>query len=238
MNVPALTSFVASFVRVLGSTVLGKHSAVLVGGEGGVGGFDAGDPDEPGEQFTDAEAYGAPGIVFRPRPPERIGDETLSAEAYAVRTGGGLVPLAWRDLRLNRRFSAPKPGSVALVGYGGGFLALDDNASKESVATLYVPYDFSGGVATKAHLIMVSPDEGIAVVHANGSAVTLNDEGLVLRSDTGAARLILKGDQITMQAQKTIVQGNLAVGANPVGAVPLLPGAASPPCPSLFVSPV
>jgi len=237
MNLSALTSFVASFVRVLGSTVAGKHSAVLVGGDGAIGALDDQDPGASGEQFTDVEAYGAPGIVFRPRPPETVGGDELSAEAMALRTGGGLVPVAWRDLRLNRRFSAPKPGSVALVGYGGGFLAFDDTSDKTSSATLYVPYSFSGGVPTKAHVISLDPvAESVSIVHGDGFAVVLDaDNGITLRGGT-STWLNVKDGEITLVANKIVCQGNVALGAQPLAATPLTAGPVAPTRPSVFLS--
>jgi hypothetical protein len=249
VNVSHLTSWVLSFVRVVGSTVVGKHSAVLVGGDGAVGSNDADDPgfesaDPLGEKVTDAEQYSALGLVFRPRPPETVAGDLLAAEAMAVRTGGGLVPIAWRDLRLNRRFSAPKPGSVALVGYGGAFLAFDDTVAnsgseKASKTTLYVPYQFSNGAPTKALTIALDPEqESISIIHANGAAVVLDkDNHITMRAD-GSTWLSVKPGKIELVAASISARGNVALGANTATAVPLLPGATSQPTFSIFFSPV
>jgi len=189
MNPSSLSGFVTTFFRILGSTVVGKHSAVLVGGEGGVG----------DEQITDAEAYGAPGIVFRPRTPETIDGEELYAEAFGVRTPGGGIPLAWRDLRFNRRFPNPKPGTVALVGYGGGFLSFDDADGDTSLATMYVPYARDGaGVTTKAHMLSMGLDGAgkplVGLFNGEGPRLTLLEETGVLASKTGASRVEVNDD--------------------------------------------
>jgi len=244
MRPSLLSGFLVSFMRVVGSTVVGRHSAVLVGGEGAVGDLDSDDETASGESAPDAEAYGAPGIVFRPRPPDASGDQ-LAAEAMAVRLGGKLTPVAWRDLRLNRRYPEPKAGSVALVGYGGAFLSFDDAASsgpedgKASKATLYVPYAYAGGTATKAHVLAFDPDgESVMLVHGDGFAVVLDkDNGITMRADS-TTWLNLKPGEFTVCASKVVLQGNVALGANPTAAVPLLAGPASPPSPSVFVSPV
>lgn len=165
MGPQSLSGFVSAVLRVVGSTVVGKHSAVLVGGDGGV----------EGESVTDAEAYGAPGIVFRPRPPSVPSGEVeeLAAEAMALRTPAGLIPVAWRDLRLHRRFPSPKVGTVALVGYGGGFLSFDDADGDTTLATLKVPY------GAKAHTITLTPDGSLTLLHGDGGKVELKVGGNV-----------------------------------------------------------
>jgi hypothetical protein len=186
-----ISGVVLTFFRVLGSTVSGKHSAVLEGLEGLVSGPDE---DDPGENMTDAEAYGALGLIVRPRPPEKIDGELMNAEGYGFRTLGGTVPLARRDLRLNRRFPAPKPGSVALVGYGGGFLSFDDADGDTSLGTLYVPYarDGSGNV-TKAHMISIGKDGNgtpfVGIISGEGPRVTLLGTQAVVANADGSARL-------------------------------------------------
>lgn len=240
-----VSGFLVSFMRVVGSTVLGDHSAVLVGGDGAVGGLGDDESDaELGERMEDVEMYSALGVIARPRPPEtpQGTNAEIAAEAMAARTSSGLVPIAWRDLRLNRMFPAPKPGTTALVGYGGGFLAFDDGASaqKNSLSTLYVPYARNGsGVPQKAHVIALNPDtESIHIIHGDGYAIVLDkDNGITMRADS-TTWLSMKPGEFTVVASKIVLQGNVALGANPTTGVPLLPGPASPPCPSLFVSSV
>jgi hypothetical protein len=192
MDIPAAaSSIVFTMLRVVGSTVVGKHSAVLVGGEGGVG----------GEAVTDAEAFGAPGVVFRPRPPSKVDGREIGAEAMAARGPRGMVPVAWRDLRLNRRFPSPKPGSVALVGYGGGFLSFDDANEDTSVGTLYVPYKRNAdGTVKEAHMVQLGVDGSgkpfIGLINGTGLRVTLLDDEVVVASKDGSKRLEVNDDGV------------------------------------------
>ncbi len=169
-----------TFCRILGSTVSGTHSAVLEGLEGNVTGLGDTEGDEQGEKMDDTEVYGALGLIGRPRKPEQIGDELMAAEAMGVRQGGIITPLARRDLRLNRRFPAPAVGTVALVGYGGGFLSFDDAAGDTTLVTLKVPYARDGsGNATKNHVITVTPAGTIKLLHGDGGKVELKVGGSV-----------------------------------------------------------
>lgn len=230
------TSIVASFVRVIGSTVVGEHSAVLLGGEGVVGDVDDPLGDGASDSFTDSEAFGQPGVVWRPRPAEEIGGKMLGAEGLGLRLGNRTVPVGIRDLRLNRRFSAPKPGSVALVGYGGGFLAFDDTADQESMATLYVPYGFVGGVPTKAHTITVDPTgESISLLHGDGGQfVLLKNKELMAIADNGTWWKMKPG-AFEVQADAINLIGTVSIG-NPMLAVPLLAGSLSQPSTRLLIT--
>lgn len=177
MNSPhVISGLVSCFFRILGSTVVGKYSTVLEGLEGTVGGADE---DDPGEHMTDAEAYGALGLVVRPRVPEDIDGQTLSAEGVGFRTPAGIVPLARRDLRLNRRFPSPKPGTVALVGYGGAFLSFDDADGDTTLATLKVPYARVNGTATKELSIVIDPESETITI----TAPTINLNGVTIDAD-------------------------------------------------------
>jgi hypothetical protein len=191
-NSPHVVSgLVATFFRVLGSTVVGKHSAVLEGLEGTVSGPDE---DDPGENMSDVEAYGALGLIARARVPSKVDGDELAAEGYGLRTPGGIIPLARRDLRLNRRFPNPKPGTVALVGYGGGFLSFDDADGDTSLGTLYVPYERDvSGTVTKAHMISIGRDGNgtpfLGIISGEGPRVTLLGTEVVVASKDGSKRL-------------------------------------------------
>jgi hypothetical protein len=224
MQPPAsLSGFVLTFLRVVGSTVIGRHSAVAVGGEGGVGGLGDFNADEPGERVEDAEAYGAPGIVFRPRPPSPHDGDVLAAESIAVRLGGRDVPIAWRDLRLNRAYPAPKAGSVALVGYGGGFLSFEDTPAKESTATLYVKY------GSKAHAIILdAAQESISITHGDGAEVViLPDKEMMLISDNATWAKLAPG-RFDVQAAQISLVGTVYIGGVPPAVVPMAKGDLSP----------
>jgi hypothetical protein len=244
MSVPTrLSSFLVSFMRVVGSTVVGKHNAVLVGGDGGVSGLDIDGTETDGERIDDAESYGAPGIVFRPRPPSDAAGEQLTAESMALRLGGKLTPFTWRDLRFNRVFPSPKPGTVAFVGYGGGFLAFDDAAAagpddgKASKATLYIPYAYSGGAPTKAHVIALDPDqETVQIIHGDGLAITMDpDNGITMRADSSTWATLAPG-KFDVVAAKISLNGNVAVGVNTATAIPFTGGPAMVPSASFFYS--
>jgi hypothetical protein len=202
MDSPAhLSGFVLTFLRVLGSTVSGPHSAVRESLEGSISDLDDPDGDTAGEQMPAAEAYGALGLVVRPRPPETIAGQVLNAEGYGARTPAGMVPFTRRDLRLNRRFPNPKPGTVALVGYGGGFLSFDDADGDTSLGTLYVPYarDGSGNV-TKAHMISLGKDGNgtpfVGIISGEGPRVTLLGHEVVVASKDGSNRLEVNDDGV------------------------------------------
>lgn len=229
------TNWAISYLEITGSTVYGPHAAVLVGGEGSVG----------DETSQDTEAYGAPGVVFRPRPPEAVqtpgGEQRLTAEAMGARTADGLVPFAWRDLRLNRAFPAPKAGTVAFVGYGGGFLSLDDTDAdsgdqKATRATLYAPFEFSDGVAAKAHAVILDPEKNaVSVVHADGSAVLLTESGVIMKSPDGTAFIELQDGKIILNAPQVVVRGGMLIGseAGPVFPLAYISGS---PLPSTLLS--
>lgn len=234
MRPTTLGNWVTVTVLLEGSTVdtEGGHNAVLFGG-GGIGGLE----DDAGEVGQDIEAYGAPGIVWRPRAPEEIDGETVGAELVALRVSDDVLPAAVRDLRWNRAFPAPKPGTVALVGYGGGFLSFDDvDGGEGTIQVFYCPYSFTNGVAGKAHSITLDPDEEtITVVHGDGAAIILDDESLIMRSPDGSARIEIRNGSITIVGNVTVV-GGLVAGVNPLNpaavGVPVLCGP-SPGVPSI-----
>lgn len=230
MGLGTLSNWLLSFMRITGSAIAGPHTAVLVGGEGSAGGLEEGDQ---GESTPDCEAFGAPGIVFRPRAPEQVstpdGTETISAEAYAARMGDGMIPFAWRDLRLNRAFPAPKAGSCALVGYAGGFVSVEDQiepggdeasstAIWNSLVTLYVPYKRSTkeGVPAKAHCIILDPEnEDVKIIQGDGASVLLSKDGAIVRSPNGASRIEISDDGIKIVGNVSVI-GTLTAGVDPL----------------------
>lgn len=239
-----LSAFVTTFIRIVGSAIAGDDGAVTVGGFGSTGALDDGadvdDPDD-GETITDATVFGGLGLIFRPRTPKKIGDQLYSAESFGVKKGDETTPWTWRDLRLHKRFPNPKEGTIALVGYGGGFLSFDDpadNSGDGGVTTWYLPYAFSGGSATKAHVITMSGDsESLAIIHGDGFALSMDPtNGITMRADA-QTWLTLKPGLFQVFAASCQMQGNVALGQNLAAALPLLPGIASQPTPSVFFSP-
>lgn len=227
--------------QILGSATGGPFSAVTASGEGIVEG------DKPEEM----ELWGAPGIVFRPRPPENVQGSDgktyeVGCEAKTVQAGDRVMPFSWRDLRLNKAFPAPKPGTTALVGYGGGFLSFDDvdtPSGKASMLTAYVPYEFdSSGVPTKALAIIADPSqESVALIQGDGAAVVLGPSGITARAD-GSTWLSLGPGSCSIVAAAIQLRGVVSMGASAeapalMAAGLAIAGGGTPTvCPSVYLS--
>ncbi|MEA3225139.1 MAG: hypothetical protein U9Q07_04250 [Planctomycetota bacterium] len=206
--------------------------------------------DDTGEK-EDADIFGQIGIVARPLPPTTSGTVSEHAEVVCIRTSDGLVPVAARDIRLKMFGVAPNEGTVALVGYGGGYhsIAPVDNSdlTKGAIQTIYCPYDFnSSGVAQKAHSITIDPtagNEAISVVHATAGSFLMYDGGVQppwqrMQSPDGQTFVMVEDGKLTLQSDQLILNGGMVVVGNPLGPiVPLIAGIASPPCPRLFLNP-
>lgn len=202
------------------------------------------------EGTNDAETYTAPGIIGRPLPPRTIDGVEQHMDVVCIQTVEGLVPIAYRDLRLQMAGgSAPGEGVLAFVGYGGGFHSMSPVASGQDPAgggtihVIYCPYDFdSNGVAQKAHSIVLDPtpgNESIIIAHANGLAITMSDQdkhAIVLKNIAGDASIRCDDDGVTLNGEQIVLNGTVIVGSN-ITAVPLLAGPASPPSTIFFVSP-
>lgn len=236
---------VLEFCKVIASSVGGTNTTTLYNLTG-IGGFDDED-DDGAEQAHEQECFTGLGLIGRPLPPEG----TLFAEAIAARTGDGLVPIAFRDLRLHRALNpsgapvSPANGQLMFVGYGGAFLshamtAENTGSKKGNVVTLYVPHDFDGsGVPQKAHAITLDPSSGnssISIVHASGAVVTLSDDGITMAID-GSTFATMRAGEFSVSAARICLKGNVYLGTSAESGLPLLPGVASPPSPSVFVSP-
>lgn len=257
----SLLNQVVEFCKVISSSVGGTNTAALfnvtgIGGfalddDGAISGDD--ESDDGGEQAHEQEVFQGLGLIGRPLPPE--GD--LFAESLAVRTEDGLVPFAFRDLRLHRAINAdgnptaPLEGQILLVGYGGAFLAHSMTAGnvgskRGNVLTLYVPYEFNGaGVPQKAHAISIDPTDGnssISLVHGDGVFFTLTEDagagpGISWAVDASTFGRMTAGE-VVIQSEKIMLKGNVYLGASAETGLPLLAGIASPPGPSIFISPV
>jgi len=228
---------VFAFARVVATTVAERTRTVMAN-LSGPGGGDPAHPDESASEFAlSQEAYSALGLVVRPRAPGLLeGGAPAHAEALCVRLGDGLVPIGYRDLRLHAAYPAPKEGCVALVGYGGGFVSIEDTASnsgdrKASVVVLYAPYEFGGAAAGKAHVVTLDTtagNESIAIVHGDGLAITMHDGKIVLKNAAGDAFIELGPDGIILNGNVTVT-GGMVVGA-------AVPGAAAAAEPALTAS--
>lgn len=243
---------VAAFVKVIGSALVGQNAETVfnvqaIGGFGGDG--DAGDDsDGAGEQASGQVGYSSLGILGRPLPPEG----PLFAEAVALRVDGGLAPFGWRDMRLHAAVNpggaggTPAVGQLVFAGYGGAMLSHAMTADpvgsqRANLATWYVPFDFDAdGVPQKAHTISIDPTPGnssISIVHADGVFFSLTEDGVTWAVDAATFGR-MKAGEVLIQAAKIMLKGNVYIGAQAEAGAPLLAGPISPPCPSLFVSPV
>ena len=245
---------VLQFSKVVGSSIAtdpgtGKNEGLLysVAGIGGVD-YSGAIPvptidDDMSERDPRAEAFGQLGFLSRPLPPNSGDGENRYAEALCMRSSDGLVPMAYRDTRIRMPGTGPGEGTIAMVGYGGGFLSYDpivnNGAAEGDIQVLYCPYNFSGGVAQKAHAIVLDPtsgDEAVSVVHGSGMAITMHDDKLVLKSPNGMSYIEISDAGVTITAPKITLSGGTTIG-NPSTAVPLLAGVASPASTMLWVSP-
>lgn len=252
------TDFVIRFAQVVNSSLHSQTGMVqysitgIAGIKDGIG-IDPTIPladDTLAESIDDAEMYAAPGIVGRPLPPRTINGVETHMDVACIQTYDGLVPIGYRDTRLAMAgTAAPGEGVLAFVGYGGGFFSQtpvssgQDPAGGGTILVLYCPFDFdSDGIGQKAHSIILDPtpgNESILISHANGLAITMSDQddkALLLKNASGDASLRLDDNGITLTATQIVLSGGVIVG-EPALAVPLLPGAASPPSTKFYVSP-
>lgn len=230
-------------MRIVRTTVSAVTKAVLVDIDSApVSAID----NEFNEGASKQEFFSALGLVVRPLP--SIGLEQKKgashAEALCDPGGAGLVPLSFRDLRLNKLFPNPKDGEVALVGYGGSFDshsgAFDgDNNPTSAVRVTYVPYAYVNGVPTKAHTIIADGtpgNESISIVHGDGATISMLAGKKIAMAADGETFLMMEPGKIAAGATNIILQGNVVLGKTAVGALPLVVGGT--PSPSVFVSPV
>jgi hypothetical protein len=157
---------VVQFARVGTSSLSGKTAAVLYNVEGGK------------QKATGIEGYGTLGLVVRPPPPDTTGGRDRHAEVLCLRTSDGLVPISWRDVRLNQAFPNPEPGDVVVVGYGSNFVKLGIDG-RISVAT-------TTDGTPQGQLVQVQlAGDGLVVLGPWGK-ITYGQEGLHLLHYSGA----------------------------------------------------
>jgi hypothetical protein len=123
---------VVAICKVVASSVADRTAAILLdlvapGGE----------DESTGERAVRQPEFGALGVIARPPAPSGLDGREAYAEAIAVRTGNQLIPIAYRDARLNAFFSSISGGTVALVGYTGAFVrtGLDGVVSTKTTDT-------------------------------------------------------------------------------------------------------
>jgi hypothetical protein len=237
--------FVVQFGVVKSSSLLeepdtGRKTGVLYTVEGiGLAG-------ERGEVDSKAESFGSLGIVGRPLPPTVAGNRSTHMEVACLRTADGLVPISARDLRLRMGGDGPGEGTIAIVGYGGGFHSLSPaggDPDNGTIHIIYCPYDFdSGGVAQKAHVIVLDPtagNESVSIVHAEGQCILLQSDGSArMQSPDGQSYVQVADGKVSICSDQIFLTGSVFVGSSMATTYPigLLPGIASQACPRLFLS--
>lgn len=250
----SLVDQVCAFGRVLASRLSNGEPVYNVAGIAEFAGFGSGAADltdSKGEQASDQVGYASLGTFGRPLPPNADGE----AEVVALRTDNALNPIGWRDLRLYKAINAngsggaPADGQTGTAGYGGGMLTHAQSSSASGsripdIGTWYLPYQFDGsGLPTKALTISLNPvDQSISILHSDGPRIDLlhdtgNGPGMVFTVD-GSTFCRLTAGEFTVSAAKIMLKGNVYVGREAEAGCPLYPGPISPPCPSLFLSPV
>jgi len=242
--------FVVQFSRVLSTGINSKTYSVQVD-LSGIGSLTEDETAETkGEISEQSEMFGALGILGRPLPLDDSKGKEYVCDTVCIRTSDGLIPISWRDFRLNNAFPNGFPeGRIAMVGYGGGFHTIDltDELSgdqKSSVHFIYAPYSFSGGTPSKAMAICLDTTPGSENISMSigggesGYQFTMNEkDGLQVRTPDAATCFNIREKEILLTAEKIMLKGNVYVGSQCEVGIPLLAGPASPPCPSLFVSP-
>jgi hypothetical protein len=218
----ALCKIVASSIATTTRAVLLN----LVGPGGSLEDLAHPEAEEEGETAAQQPEFGALGLIGRPPPPSKVDGRQAYAEAFALRTGNALVPVAYRDLRLNSFFPAPKLGTNAWVGWAGAFdsneAALNpDGSPKSSLRTIYVPYSFVGTTPSKAHAVTIdgtAGNESIAIVHGDGMAVLVSHGAVVIKNAAGDAYVEVNATQVVINGN-TVINGGATIGS-PTGAKP------------------
>lgn len=252
-----VSDYVIQFGKVAGSTVLTDSTGIALWNVTGIAGMDdeidSTDPnyaDDEGERTDNADVFGSLGVIGRPLPATKFKGRDEHAEVACLRTADGLVPLSTRDIRIRMQGDGPNEGTVAFAGYGGSFHSISPlvtrNASQEITSidgathVIYCPYDFdSDGVAQKAHSITIDPtsgNESISIVHSEGQAILMQDDGSIqMQSPNGQTYIKLEDGKITMQSDQIALMANVAIG-DPLACIPTLPLVPTSLCPRLFLS--
>lgn len=210
---------VFSFVRVLASSLSDAGSSAPLYNVGGVGDFEDAE-DEVGHAEP---VFNGLGLVGRPLDPES--DDTEYLEALAARVSDGLVPFAYRDLRIHRALnpgptpSVPAKGQLLFAGYGGAFLGhTHDTATGTDTEVWYCPFAFVGGVATRAHSVILDPaEDAVSVIHADGGALLLTPTATILKSPDGSCFLELRDGKMILNAAQVVVRGGMLIGDESLG---------------------
>jgi hypothetical protein len=141
--------------------------------------------------------------------------------------GNELLVWLGRDGRYNDKLPPLKKGGSLQYGATGTFGLID---GEDGSHTLYVPYAFVNGTATKALLITADVktegEEYIALIHSNGMAITMNavDNSILLKNASGTASISIDDDGISLNGNVKCV-GGITMGDS-AGAQPVVLGPA------------
>ncbi|MGB0973177.1 MAG: hypothetical protein ACPGVG_19815 [Mycobacterium sp.] len=183
--------------------------------------------DGIGPQPQESDTWGPVGWFARPKDPVAEAEATPlspagACEAIAWNSPDAAQPMAFRDLRLSSQVS-PDKGDVGMVGYGGGFITIEDNADGDgSTITLYALRKDSTGAADAAHVVTMDTTAAgshIQITHESGATVQLHQDGGVYLSssgDTSQSWLSLAdgSDGLVVGAASTTIAGGVHLGAN------------------------
>jgi hypothetical protein len=212
-----LNEMFLAFGRVAATTLKGASNAILAN-------LSLIEDDEGEEGSSEEPMYGPVGYYVRPMPPveadaaDGINPEG-AAEVVAVRYGDQVIPLTARDLRCNAQVN-PSDGSMGIAHYGGGFVELAWNASKNgSVATIYALRKQANGDADKASVITVNSeqaDASIILLHESGQSIMLGPDGQILLCNAGGDAYIEVKDsgEVTVNAASVTLVGGTAIGSS------------------------
>jgi hypothetical protein len=170
-----------------------------------------GDGDADAEGGTDEPLFGVLGLISRPRD----ADATGGPEYVVARRDDNAQPVAARDLRIVDARGNVNAGSVSLVGYGGGFVAIEDTAAKtSSILIAYVPYP--GSPPPKAHAFTMDStagNESVVLVHGEGHGLVLGkDKIATLKNKAGDCFVAVDDAGITLSGDVKL-GNNLIVGS-------------------------
>jgi hypothetical protein len=232
----SLIDYLVQFGKVLSSNINPRTYAVQVD----IAGIGPLEPDNvsdlDGERGEQSEMFGALGFVSRPLDPEVKDGNRYECEAVCLRTEDGLIPIAWRDLRLNTFFPAGVPkGRIGMVGYKGALHTIDVTGDNNT-QTIYVPYDFDGGGNPQKAMVVTldtsSPgNEHITMSIGGGTEgyqMSMNlADGLQVRTPDNSTFFNIRESEITLTAEKIMLKGNVYLGAAAEASIPLNPTSAS-----------
>jgi hypothetical protein len=157
------------------------------------------------------------------RPLDR-GTDKVGAYLLCATEGGKGYGMPLHDPRVSSVYPPISKGSNGIANDKGAFLVLDYDSD---TATQYVPIEFDGsGVPTKAHSVQIGKDSStgkacLNLVHANGMAIVMLDETIVIKNAAGDAYIELSADGVVLNGNTKLV-GGLDVGGSGAQPVPNL----------------